>query len=149
MPQLEARWAEHFRLWTDRRPKWKHMSSMLKTTSFSRQIQTFPLKLATTIQTLPKKDNLKDLNNWRKVNVMMIPSKLLAKNNNNCAASYSGSRWKAQEWRGGIPSGDRCIDQLFALHIIEQCTEWQRQAEICWTLERPLITDIVMDSGPS
>ena len=72
---------------------------------------------------------MRDCNNWHRITLLSIPSKIMAKNIVQRLTEAVDEKLRNEQ--AGFRKGKGCIDQIFALrNIIEQCTEWQRQIYI-------------------
>ncbi|RUS68624.1 hypothetical protein EGW08_023614 [Elysia chlorotica] len=82
-----------------------------------------------TIVKIPKKGAHSDCNNWRAINLLSIPSKILSKIIIQRISEAVDQQLRNEQ--AGFRKGRGCCDQIFTLrNIIEQCTEWQRQLYI-------------------
>ncbi|RXN04778.1 endonuclease-reverse transcriptase [Labeo rohita] len=78
---------------------------------------------------IPKRGALSDCNNWRRITLLSVPSKILAKVIIQRISDAVDKSLRNEQ--AGFRRGRGCTDQIFALrNIIEQCTEWQRQLYI-------------------
>ena len=75
---------------------------------------------------IPKKGSLSDCNNWRRVTLLSVPSKIFCKVIIQRITKAVDDVLRNEQ--AGFRKGCRCADQIFTLrNILEQCSEWNRQ----------------------